>query len=197
MTVAESRGPRGGHRRTGGDLRRRHRGDRHPRAGGGRRPVHDRCRRRPTSVIVLMMVVASVTLLPAFLGLAGHRDQPASASIGVARGGGTTGRPAGSDGAARVRACMDYAVGVTVLLVALTAPSLTLRLGFPDEGTLPESAPSAAPTTWWRTVSDPGSTARWSSPSTSPRRRRRCAHSAARARRGGGPERASSRCHRR
>ena len=32
-----------------------------------------------------------------------------------------------------------YAIGVTVLLAALSAPVLALRLGFPDEGTLPES----------------------------------------------------------
>ena len=32
-----------------------------------------------------------------------------------------------------------YALGGTALLLALTAPVLSLRLGFPDEGTLPDS----------------------------------------------------------
>jgi len=91
-----------------------------------------------TAVIVLIMVLASVTLLPAFLGLAGHRmkkltlrrhrsDRPA-ADAGWVRW--------GRHVSAHAR---GYALGVTVLLLALTAPVLALRLGFPDDGTLPES----------------------------------------------------------
>jgi putative drug exporter of the RND superfamily len=92
-----------------------------------------------TSVIVLIMVVASVTLLPAFLGASGlwinrlgiHRRGHRSvggASAGWRRWGSHVSRHA-----------WGYAVGVTVLLLALTAPILALRLGFPDEGTMGES----------------------------------------------------------
>jgi RND superfamily putative drug exporter len=90
------------------------------------------------SVIVLVMVVASVTLLPAFLGLAGprinrrrHRNGVAAAVPGVGSGWQRWGRHVSSNAWA-------YAVGVTVLLLALSAPVVALRLGFPDEGTLPD-----------------------------------------------------------
>ena len=100
------------------------------------------------SLIVSTMVVASITLLPAFLGLAGHRidgfrrsrHQVASPPAGT----GTTDdvAPAVTTGWDRwishVSAhALVYAVGVTALLLVLTAPVLALRLGFPDEGTLP------------------------------------------------------------
>ena len=92
-----------------------------------------------TSVIVFVMVVASITLLPAFLGLSGewinrlgiHRrghHADGSASAGWRRWGRHVSRHA-----------WVYAVGVTVALLALTAPILALQLGFPDEGTQPES----------------------------------------------------------
>jgi RND superfamily putative drug exporter len=90
-------------------------------------------------VIVLIMVVASITLLPAFLGVSGlwinrlgihrrgHHDI-GGASAGWRRWGAHVSRHA-----------WGYAVGVTLLLLALTAPVLALRLGFPDEGTMGES----------------------------------------------------------
>ncbi len=95
-----------------------------------------------TSFIVLIMVIASITLLPAFLGLAGHRinrrshrrngvtirDDSEIVSSGWQRWGEHVSRHP-----------WPYAVGVTVFLLALTAPVLALQLGFPDEGTLPES----------------------------------------------------------
>ncbi len=92
-----------------------------------------------TSVIVLVMVVASITLLPAFLGLSGdwinrlgiHRrghHADGAASAGWRRWGGHVARHA-----------WKYAIGVTAALLALTAPILALQLGFPDEGTQPES----------------------------------------------------------
>ncbi|MFN3215468.1 MAG: MMPL family transporter [Acidimicrobiales bacterium] len=91
-----------------------------------------------TSVIVLMMVAASVTLVPAFLGLAGHRIN----RFGIHR----RGNDAGTVGAGWERwgrhvsaHAWQYAVGVTVVLVALTAPVAALQLGFPDDGTLHES----------------------------------------------------------
>lgn len=92
-----------------------------------------------TSVIVFVMVVASITLLPAFLGLSGdwinrlgiHRRghlADGSASAGWRRWGSHVARHA-----------WVYAVGVTVALLALTAPVLALQLGFPDDGTQPRS----------------------------------------------------------
>jgi len=89
------------------------------------------------SVIVLLMVVASVTLLPAFLGVAGtnidrfglHR-RGASAEVG--RGWQRWGRHVADH-------AWSYAIGVTVVLLALTAPVLSLELGFPDDGTQPVS----------------------------------------------------------
>ena len=90
-----------------------------------------------TSVIVLIMVVASVTLLPAFLGFAGHRitgrrrSRAAKATIGSRW----------LRWATHVsKHAWTYAVGVTLVLVALTAPVLNLRLGFPDDGSLPETS---------------------------------------------------------
>jgi putative drug exporter of the RND superfamily len=85
------------------------------------------------SVVAAIMVVASVTLLPAFLGLAGQRIarrrmDRATVGAGWKRWGDHV-----SAHAAR------YAVGGTVLLLALSAPVLALRLGSPDEGHLPET----------------------------------------------------------
>jgi putative drug exporter of the RND superfamily len=88
-----------------------------------------------TSVVVGIMVIGSVTLLPALLGLAGHRingfrRKAPSATVGSGwrRWGEHVSRNA-----------WVYAIGVTVSLLALTAPVLSLQLGFPDEGTLPET----------------------------------------------------------
>ncbi|HSM44837.1 MAG TPA: MMPL family transporter, partial [Acidimicrobiia bacterium] len=88
-----------------------------------------------TSVVVGIMVIGSVTLLPAFLGLAGYRingfrKKAPSAALGSGwrRWGEHVSRKA-----------WVYAIGVTLSLLALTAPVLSLRLGFPDEGTLPET----------------------------------------------------------
>ncbi len=85
------------------------------------------------SLIVLTMVLASLTLLPAFLGLAGHwinrlqvrrvRSAPGS---GWHRWAGHVSKHAAV-----------YAIGATVLLLALAAPVLALRVGTPDDGALP------------------------------------------------------------
>jgi len=86
------------------------------------------------SVVVLVMVLASVTLLPALLGLAGHRvtrrrrRRGAGATTGWHRWGAHVTAHAGA-----------YAVGATVLMLALAAPVLAMRLGFPDDGTQPAS----------------------------------------------------------
>jgi RND superfamily putative drug exporter len=86
------------------------------------------------SVIVLIMVLASITLLPALLGLTGHwinrlglRRNQARAAMGWQRWGEHVSRNA-----------LAYAVGATVLLLGLAAPVLALRVGTPDEGSLPE-----------------------------------------------------------
>lgn len=92
-----------------------------------------------TSVVVGIMVVASVTLLPAFLGLAGERIN----GFGRTRRRIANRKPRGAGwttwGAHVSRHAWKYAVGVTIVLLGLTAPVLALRLGFPDDGTLPET----------------------------------------------------------
>ncbi len=92
-----------------------------------------------TSVVVLIMVVASVTLLPAFLGLAGHWIN----RLGVRRHKVGDGRTVGAGwerwGTHVINNAWPYAIGVTVLLLAMTAPVFGLRLGFPDDGNLPET----------------------------------------------------------
>ncbi len=91
-----------------------------------------------TSIIVAMMVAASITLLPAFLGLSGHWIN----RLGIHRRhgiGGGVGSGWQRWGRHVTSHAWPYAVGVTVLLLALSAPVLALRLGFPDEGTLPDS----------------------------------------------------------
>jgi len=98
-----------------------------------------------TSVIVLIMVIASVTLLPAFLGLSGHwinrlgfRTRPGQdrRTRGITT---HTGKGWQRWGAHVSRHAWPYVVVVTSLLLALTAPVFALQLGFPDEGAQPES----------------------------------------------------------
>jgi len=90
------------------------------------------------SVVVLVMVGVSVTLLPAFLGLAGHRINRRARRPGRE----PVHRPP-SHGWSRwvrhvARNPWPYAVGVTLLLLALAAPVVALRPGIPDDGALPE-----------------------------------------------------------
>ena len=91
------------------------------------------------STVVLVMVAVSVTLLPALLGLAGqhiNRRRRRSARGGVDR----SVNPGWSRWVRHVtRHPWPYAVGVTVLLLALAAPVVALRPGIPDDGALPES----------------------------------------------------------
>ncbi len=91
------------------------------------------------SLVVLVMVGVSVTLLPAFLGLAGphiNRRGHRSAHVGID---GSV-NPGWSRWVRHVtRNPWPYAVGVTVLLLALAAPVVALRPGIPDDGALPES----------------------------------------------------------
>jgi len=89
------------------------------------------------SAMVLVMVLASVTLLPALLGLAGHRIDGRRRRVddGVHRP--STGWYRW--GAHVTRNATAYLVGGAVLMIALAAPVLALDLGFPDDGTKPES----------------------------------------------------------
>jgi len=90
------------------------------------------------SVIVLTMVAASVTLLPAFLGLAGHWIN----RLGVRRRHAQLETSMGAGwrrwGSHVARHAVGYAIGATVVLLALAAPVLALQVGTPDEGALPE-----------------------------------------------------------
>jgi RND superfamily putative drug exporter len=112
------------------------------------------------SIVVLIMVVASVTLLPAFLGAAGPRLAARVGWFGRAYRVGRLGpliRP-GRFGPRRVTAAgavpasgwrrwighvnrhpVPYAVGAAGLLLAATLPVLGLRVGLPDDGSLPDS----------------------------------------------------------
>ena len=88
------------------------------------------------AVVVLIMVVASVTLLPALLGLAGRRID----RFGFRRmNHGAVGPGWRRWGEHVTGHAGKYAIGVTVLLLALTAPVLDLRLGSPDDGNLSEA----------------------------------------------------------
>jgi RND superfamily putative drug exporter len=92
-----------------------------------------------TSIIVLVMVVASVTLLPAFLGLAGQHINRRS-HRGITLDADHMVSPRWLRWGSHVsRHAWFYTVGTTALLLMLAAPILTMRLGFPDEGSLPTS----------------------------------------------------------
>lgn len=105
------------------------------------------------SIVVLTMVLASVTLLPAFLGAAG----PRLARVGRVGRALQTGKPgrlarrrdpaAGAAHAAGWRRWIGhvsqhpvpYAIGAAGLLLTATLPVLGLRVGLPDDGSLPHS----------------------------------------------------------
>jgi len=94
------------------------------------------------SVVVLVMVAASVTLLPAFLSIAGNRinrlGRRRDAHNGNDAYAGNTAGPAWQHWVEHVtRHAWAYVIGVTVLLLALAAPGLALRVGIPDDGALP------------------------------------------------------------
>jgi putative drug exporter of the RND superfamily len=86
------------------------------------------------ALIVLIMVVASITLLPAFLGLAGSWiNRLALRRIAV--------RTGGWERWARhvSRNAVGYLVGSVIALLALAAPVFALQVGTPDEGALPST----------------------------------------------------------
>jgi putative drug exporter of the RND superfamily len=84
------------------------------------------------SIVVLVMVCASVTLLPALLTVAGRRV--------VGRRPVVADSPQWSRWTRHVtRHPRVYLVGVVALLVALAAPVVALRVGIPDDGAMPPS----------------------------------------------------------
>ena len=95
-----------------------------------------------TSLAVLTMMVASITLLPAFLSYLGPRvDRLRIPFLGRALR--TEANNAGGESpAARwshivQRRPWPFAIGALVILLALAAPALGMRLGFPDAGNDP------------------------------------------------------------
>ncbi len=84
------------------------------------------------SLIVLVMVAVSLTLLPALLGLAGHRVRGRRATA-RARAGEDRWRRWGEH---VTRHPWKYATGGTAVLLLLTTPALSLQLGIPDDGAL-------------------------------------------------------------
>ncbi|MFF4572689.1 MMPL family transporter [Streptomyces sp. NPDC001410] len=105
------------------------------------------------SIVVLTMVVASVTLLPAFLGAAGPRlGRPGriGRALQTRKLGRLARRRDPAAGAAHAagwrrwighvsRHPVPYAVGAAGLLLTATLPVLGLRVGLPDDGSLPHS----------------------------------------------------------
>jgi len=89
------------------------------------------------AVVVTVMVALAVTLLPALLGLAGHRVNGLRAKRRTSH---THHGAAWTRWGLHVsRHAWGYAIGGAALLVALAAPALSLQLGFPDEGALPDN----------------------------------------------------------
>ncbi|MFJ8013842.1 MMPL family transporter [Streptomyces sp. NPDC096339] len=105
------------------------------------------------SIVVLTMVLASVTLLPAFLGAAGPRLGRAGRigrALQTRKPGRLARRRDPAAGAAHAagwrrwighvsRHPVPYAVGAAGLLLMATLPVLGLRVGLPDDGSLPQS----------------------------------------------------------
>ena len=126
--------PLPGHRWPVGRLRRRHgrRGD----PGPGRRPdpVHHRRRHRHLPG----RAGDGARLHHPAAGAAGDRGPPGQRAPLRPRQD-TSGLRWRRWGAHVGRHATAYAIGATVLLLALAAPVTALRLGFPDEGTMPQS----------------------------------------------------------
>jgi RND superfamily putative drug exporter len=89
------------------------------------------------SLMVLVMVVASVTLFPALLGLAGRRVLGKAARRADPSAAPTSGRGWLRWGEHVTRHARFYAAAGVLVLLALTAPVTSMRVGIPDEGTLP------------------------------------------------------------
>jgi RND superfamily putative drug exporter len=92
-----------------------------------------------TSLAVLVVMLASVTLLPAFLSYLGPRvDRLRIPFLGrTLRAEGNGESPAARWSHAVQRRPWPFAIGALVILLALAAPALGMRLGFPDAGNDP------------------------------------------------------------
>jgi RND superfamily putative drug exporter len=94
-----------------------------------------------TGLAVLVVMLAAITLLPAFLSYLGPRvDKLRIPFLGRALR--PDREPAGESPAARwshmvQRRPWPFAIGALVILLALAAPALGMRLGFPDAGNDP------------------------------------------------------------
>jgi len=98
---------------------------------------------------VAMTVLASMTLLPAFLGFSGtrlarpsrfkirRRPRPAVIAAGRTSGSGTSGSAAERWARGIQRHPVIAAVGSTVVIAALAAPVLAMQLSMPDDSTQP------------------------------------------------------------
>jgi len=96
-----------------------------------------------TSVTVAVTVISSVTILPALFGFAGHRVNSKRARKLLATQGPEE-RDAGiwqRWGDHVAAHAWPYTIGTIVFLLVLTAPLLSLDLGFPDAGNQPEDTP--------------------------------------------------------
>src|SRR5215216_2379182 len=94
-----------------------------------------------TSLAVLTVMFASITLLPAFLSYLGPRVDRLRIPL-LGRGLRTDRATTGESPAARwshvvQRRPWPFAIGALVVLLALAAPALGMRLGFPDAGNDP------------------------------------------------------------
>ena len=108
-----------------------------------------------TSVIVAIMVIASITLLPAFLGLSGHWIN----RLGIHRRsgiGGEVGVGWQRWGRHVTGHAWPYAIGVTLLLVAFAARRLPrCGSGSPTRAPAAVAHRTASRTTWSPTASGP------------------------------------------
>jgi putative drug exporter of the RND superfamily len=94
-----------------------------------------------TSLAVLVVMLASITLLPAFLSYLGPRVDKLRIPL-LGRGLRPDRQTNGDSPAARwshlvQRRPWPFAIGALVILLALAAPALGMRLGFPDAGNDP------------------------------------------------------------
>ncbi len=90
------------------------------------------------AIVVAIAVLASITLTPAILGVMGRRVMPKKRQLTA-----TTDADLDNTGWGRLADKVTskpwrYAIGSTVLLLVMAAPTLTLQLGYNDAGILPE-----------------------------------------------------------
>ena len=92
------------------------------------------------SIVVAILVIASVTLLPAMLGLAGHRVNSKKVRNRSVKEIPDASKRWLTWGNHVSKFAWPYLIGTTVLLIGLTAPVLKLDLGFPDQGNSPQDS---------------------------------------------------------